>query len=515
MDNKIRKAIGDNITKDIVIIGKGPSVDKVNLEILKDFLVINVNDSEAIFPGQISVFHQGWVLDRFDHFKPKCNLYVTDREMPDDTESIKAKFVPYSPENADFLLNRFFSDEFYIEQAIVISAIRMAQEVAKISNTRKRVYLLGFDFSTKDGYSKKFEDFTHGLEDEYIERIISFQEKILEKLLLEKTRLLIDIFHIGTKPFSFYSPEAFNNLFSESVFNIKDANAQSDSHQNYNVKIVAEITTNHFGDIQRLEAMIKSSKLAGADYIKLQKRNVDTFYTQEQLAEPYNSPFGTTFGDYRRGIELSYEDFNVVENLCNKIGIGWFVSVLDIESYNFIKKFNPQIIKLPSTISEHKAYLKTVADDFSGDIIISTGFTDMAYEDFILKTFKNARYIYMLQCTSAYPTPMEHAQIGVIRHYYNLSKSNPKIIPGFSSHDIGSLCSMMAVASGARMIEKHVKFGDVTWSHFDQVAVDLANGDFKKFVDDVRKSERIVGSEIKTIHNSEHHKYRLPKNQND
>jgi sialic acid synthase SpsE len=39
----------------------------------------------------------------------------------------------------------------------------------------------------------------------------------------------------------------------------------------YKVKIVAEITTNHFGDRQRLEAMIRASKLAGADYVKLQK----------------------------------------------------------------------------------------------------------------------------------------------------------------------------------------------------------------------------------------------------
>ena len=102
---------------------------------------------------------------------------------------------------------------------------------------------------------------------------------------------------------------------------------------------------------------------------------------------------------------------------------------------------------------------------------------------------------------------MEHTQIGVIRHYYNLSKKDLRIVPGFSSHDIGSLCSMMAVAAGARMIEKHVKYGDVSWSHFDQVAINLANDDFKNFVADVRRAERIVGAETKEIHASEHHKY--------
>lgn len=509
MTDKIQAAIADKIDKDIVIIGKGPSIDQIKPESLNDFIVININDSEAIFPGEIGVFHQGWVLDRFDHHAPQCQLYITDRELPEGTQRLKAPFVPYSPENADFLLDRFFSEKIYIEQAIVISAIRVANEVSKITNSRKRVYLIGFDFSTKDGYSKKIETHTHGFEKEYIERIISFQEKVLEMLLVEKNRLSIDIFHVGTKPYSFFSPEAFNSLFSNLKVTQTEKIHENQISEAYKVKVVAEITTNHFGDRQRLEAMIRSAKMAGADYVKLQKRNVETFYTKEQLSKPYNSPFGNTFGDYRRGIELSEDDLHAVDQLCSQLGIGWFISVLDKPSYEFIQQFNPALIKLPSTISEHTDYLKTVAQNYTGDLVISTGFTDKQYENFIFENFRNANKIYLLQCTSAYPTPMEHTQIGVIRHYYNLSKTDSRIIPGYSSHDIGSICSMMAIAAGARMIEKHVKFGDVTWSHFDQVAVDLANGDFRQFVDDIRKAERVVGNEEKVIHNSEHHKYRV------
>ena len=49
--------------------------------------------------------------------------------------------------------------------------------------------------------------------------------------------------------------------------------------------------------------------------------------------------------------------------------------------------------------------------------------------------------------------------------------------------------------------------GNVAWSHFDEVAIDLVNGDFTQFVKDVRKAERIVGSEAKVIQATEHHKY--------
>ena len=57
------------------------------------------------------------------------------------------------------------------------------------------------------------------------------------------------------------------------------------------------------------------------------------------------------------------------------------------------------------------------------------------------------------------------------------------------------------------MIEKHVKLGDVSWAHFDEVALDLTDNSFQNFVEDIRRVEKIMGSEEKKIQLSEHHKY--------
>lgn len=502
------------IGKDIVIIGKGPSLDELNLELLNDCIVINTNDSEIIYPGDIAVFHHGWVLDLFDEIAPKCKLYVSDKELPPDISSIKANYIPYTPESADFLLHRFFSEKIYIEHAILVSALQVADKLAKQSGERKNVYLVGFDFTTKNGFSKKLTNSNDYSTDEALmERLISSQEKLLHMILGEKQRLSINIYHVGEKSYSMYSSNAFSKIFSLRKKGVqKNYKEDNFKEKEFQVKIVAEITTNHFGDMDRLQTMILSAKHAGADYIKLQKRDVETFYSSEKLDSEYNSPFGKTFREYRLGIELTKEHFKFINKFCKEIGIGWFASILDLPSYNFIQEFNPEMIKLPSTISEHTEYLSAVANDFTKDVVISTGYTDTAYETFILNSFKKARNIYLLQCTSAYPTPMVDTQIGVVRHYYNLSKKNQRIIPGFSSHDIGSMCSMMAVAAGACMIEKHVKFGDVAWSHFDEVAIDLSNGDFEKFVKDIRLAEKIVGDEEKVVKGSEHHKYWLVKN---
>ena len=507
----IKQTVAGKTGQDIVIIGKGPSVDAVDLSLLSGCIVINTNDSELIYPGDVAVFHHGWVLDIFDNAPPRCKLYVSDRVVPGNVPQIEAEFVAYTPESADFLLSRFFSDTTYVEHAVIVTALRVANEIARQEGVQKNVYLLGFDFTTKHGFTSRMPGANRHEDAELTERLVSSQEQLLQMILTEKARLSINVHHVGNKPYSMYSADAFGQVFAARRRGVPMAQSNcAEACAPNRVKVIAEITTNHFGDMDRLKTMIVAAKQAGADYIKLQKRDVETFYSEEKLATPYNSPFGDTFRDYRHGIELSKTQFEFVDSFCKEVGIGWFASVLDMPSYEFIREFNPEMIKLPSTISEHKDYLAAVAQDFTKDVVISTGYTDSAYEEFIFNTFKNARNIYLLQCTSAYPTPNEDTQIGVVRHYYNLSQKDPRVIPGFSSHDIGSLCSMMAVAAGARMIEKHVKFGDVAWSHFDEVAVDLVNGDFERLVADIRKSERIVGEEKKVMQGSENHKYWLP-----
>ena len=73
------------------------------------------------------------------------------------------------------------------------------------------------------------------------------------------------------------------------------------------------------------------------------------------------------------------------------------------------------------------------------------------------------------------------------------------------------LGSAMAVAAGARMVEKHVKLGNTDWAHFDAVALDLTGAEFRDYVARIRDAEVIVGSEEKSIAPSEHHKYRRGK----
>jgi sialic acid synthase SpsE len=486
-------------TDTIFILGKGPSADLVQTEIFADALVIGINDAERIAPVDISLFHADWVEQAIADSGYRSQLYVC--AQPFDAKGkpvVVAPYVSMTQASSDLIMQRFMSDEFVIEDVLFLTALKIARDVARFRGREQTVYMVGFDFDPALGQSHKLgRDYAPQHREETAIRI-SVQEFYFINALyfLRDTNLAVK--HVGVRNFSSLSGEELNSKF------FRNSATSADTGK---VAIVAELTTNHFGDRARLERMIRISKAAGANYVKLQKRDVASFYTQEQLASPYVSPYGKTFADYRYQLELSKDDFEFVDRLCASVGIGWFASVLDQPSFDYMLDLNPAMMKLPSTISEHLDYVRYVAENYAGKVVLSTGMTDEAYEQFVLSTFSQCEQLYLLQCNSAYPTPLEHCDVAVVRHYHELSRAEPRIVPGYSSHDYGWKASALAVAAGARMLEKHVKLGNTEWAHFDAVAVDLTTPLFREYVDQIRETEAILGSETKKVNSSEHHKY--------
>jgi len=487
-------------TDTIFILGKGPSADLVRPEVFAASLTIGLNDAERIAPVDISIFHAEWVQKGIAASGYRSRLYLTSTDFnPPGRRAVKVPHYPLTQESSDLVMQRFMNDEFAVEDVLFLSALKLARMVARQRGRPQTVYMVGFDFAPAEGYSARIgTDFAPHATDEREARI-SLQEFYFLNTLYFLQNSELSVKHVGTRAFSAISPEEL----SRSLL----GPAMGGERPQHSVSVVAELTTNHFGDRVRLERMIRAAAAAGADFVKLQKRDVDSFYPAEQLRSPYRSPFGSTFGDYRHQLELSVDDFAAVDALCRELGIGWFVSVLDQPSFEFVLQFQPKLVKLPSTISEHTDYLNLVASSYDGAVVLSTGMTDQGYERWVLENFTRCSRLYLMQANSAYPTPLSDCNIGVVRHYYRLSQSEPRIVPAYSSHDFGAKASAMAVAAGARMVEKHVKLGNTDWAHFDAVAVDLTTPKFREYVDAIREAELIVGREEKQVNASEHHKY--------
>jgi sialic acid synthase SpsE len=492
-------------TDTIFILGKGPSVDRIDAAVLANALVIGLNDAERIAPCDISIFHDDWVHEALRASGWRSRLYITSQELsPPHGDVVRARHVPGSQEGTDMMMGRLVSEtpghDFIIEDVLFVSALRLARLIARQRGRTQTVYMLGFDFAADKGYAHAIDhDYASSTTDGRTSRIGPQEFYFLNALYMLRDSE-VDIQHVGDRAFSALTPEELNSLL------LPQRGIGTPSVAN-RVLVTAELTTNHFGDRYRLERMVRAARAAGADLVKVQKRDVESLYSQEQLDSKYISPFGTTFRDYRHALELDQGDFEFLDQLCNDLGIRWFASVLDEPSFRFIQQFEPELLKLPSTISQHTDYLAHVAKNYRGAIVLSTGMTDTSFERWVLETFSNCEKLYLMQCNSAYPTPLHDCDIGVIRHYRDLSKAHPHVIPAYSSHDLGTTASALAVAAGARMVEKHVKLGNTDWAHFDAVALDLTTREFVDYVSAIRQAEVIIGSEEKKLNQSEHHKY--------
>ena len=364
------------------------------------------------------------------------------------------------------------------------------QNIFEIKRKKIKIFLAGFDFrsNTRD------DDLLGDPRDvSPIQRKINIESQLIALEELNSKLLNLELIRLS---FDINSSRDPRNFLTE-LQPIPQANK---------VEIVAEITTNHHGEKDKLVQLITSAKHAGADSVKLQLRNVEKFYTQRQLESEYKSPFGNTFRDYRNQLELSDDQIEIAYSLSRDLDISLFFSVLDKDSFIKILNYSPQRIKLPSTISRKTDFLKYVAKNYFGEIVISTGMTDNNYEKFVLDNFSKVKKLYLLHCISAYPTWPGDVNLSNITRYKELVKTYKHIVPGYSSHDIGEIISLLAISAGARMIEKHIKIGSTEWVHFDDTAMDIKT-EFPNFVKMIRNVERIIGSDKKTILPIEHHKY--------
>src|SRR6266487_2103116 len=104
--------------------------------------------------------------------------------------------------------------------------------------------------------------------------------------------------------------------------------------------VIAEIGINHNGDVDLAKRLISVAVAAGCDAVKFQKRTVEVVYSPEELAKPRESPFGTTNGDLKYGLEFNFEDYQEIDRYCREVRMPLFVSCWDEASVDLIDQFN-------------------------------------------------------------------------------------------------------------------------------------------------------------------------------
>ena len=263
-------------------------------------------------------------------------------------------------------------------------------------------------------------------------------------------------------------------------------------NKNNSCFIIAELSANHGHSLDIAKKTLLAAKEAGADAIKLQTFTADTI-TIDSKSDDFIIKGGTLWDGrslhdiYKEG-SLPWEWHNELFILAKEIGLVCFSSPFDISAVDFLEELNTPIYKIASPEITDIPLIKYVAKK-NKPIIISTGmakFTDIELAINTCRSLGNNK-ITLLKCTSSYPAPIDEANLLMMKQY----KKDFNVQVGISDHTLGSMIPIIAVALGAKVIEKHFILDKNVGGLDSSFSLDFK--EFSKMVREVRLTEKSLG----------------------
>lgn len=255
--------------------------------------------------------------------------------------------------------------------------------------------------------------------------------------------------------------------------------------------VVAEIGNNHEGRFDVAEKMVREAAAAGVDAVKFQ-----TFKT-----ELFTAPVDPARIARLRGFELAHEQFAELGRVARSLGVGFFSTPLDLESARFLA---PRVdaFKIASGDNDF-VQLIDYACESGKPVIVSTGMTDLEAVATIEERVRRAwarhgvegAELALLHCVSAYPVPVEQANVAAVA---TLRSRFPRAIVGYSDHTTGVDACLLAVALGARIVEKHFTL-DKNFSDFRDHQLSADPAEMRDLVRRVREASALLGDGVKRV----------------
>lgn len=237
------------------------------------------------------------------------------------------------------------------------------------------------------------------------------------------------------------------------MFNYEDILKQN------KIYIIAEIGANHNGDMKLAKRMIDAAKKAGADCVKFQSWTKDSIFSKgvyEQnyfLNDDYRNREDYTLEQIVDKYHIGLEQHVELKRYCDEIGIDFNSTPFSNKEVDLlVDVLDVPFIKVASMDLENVPLLKYMASK-GKPIILSTGLGDLKdiYNAVKCLEENGAKDIALLHCVSIYPPKDYQVNLNNI----DLLKDNFNYPVGYSDHTLGTLASVLSIAKGAIIIEKH------------------------------------------------------------
>jgi N-acetylneuraminate synthase len=259
------------------------------------------------------------------------------------------------------------------------------------------------------------------------------------------------------------------------------------------VFIIAEIGINHNGNLEIAKKLIDLAKSAGCNAVKFQKRDINLVYTKEFLDTYRESPWGTTQRDQKLGLEFGVDQYDVINEYCQNVGIDWFASTWDENSLKFLDRYDLKFNKVASAMLANISHLHSVASH-KKYTFISTGMSTLNDISEAVSIFNKYKCPFeLMHCVSTYPMKIEDANLRCI----TTLRENFNCNVGYSGHETGIAISVAAAVLGATSIERHITL-DRSMYGSDQAA-SLEGAGIFQLCRYIRIIEAAMGDGIKRV----------------
>ncbi len=207
------------------------------------------------------------------------------------------------------------------------------------------------------------------------------------------------------------------------------------------VIIIAEVGTNHDGEIERAFAHIDSAAESGADVVKFQ-----SFLADEMVAIDDDNY------ELLKKLEMPKEWYPELMTRCHERGVRFLSTATNFTSLEWMEEYGAWGYKVASCNITHKPLIDKLIE-IRKPVFISTGLASLD-EIKELQSYcrtNGLRDYTFLHCVSKYPTPYSSMRLKNISALKDMLDCDI----GFSDHSPGINMPVAAVALGARVIEKH------------------------------------------------------------
>lgn len=255
--------------------------------------------------------------------------------------------------------------------------------------------------------------------------------------------------------------------------------------------IIAELSANHLGSLERALSLCRAAKSAGADAVKVQTYTPDTI-----TANVHDSPFlirgggigeGRTLYDLYAEAHMPWEWHAPLQREADRLGLSFFSSPFDATAVDFLEQLGVPAFKIASFELVDLPLLRRVAAT-GKPLIVSTGMASAGEISEALQVIGQARArTVLLKCTSAYPALPDQMNLRTIPDM----RERFGVPIGLSDHSMDPAIAVAAVTLGACVLEKHLTLRRADGG--PDASFSLEPQEFAETVRSVRQAEAALG----------------------